>query len=294
MFITLQLVSTNRIILALKLSYLVFLFSSIPKAKGYTTRAHIFIYAGCSQEKYQPNTPFEANLNSFLSSVSGSSSDTSYNSFAIGNGSSSPPEGSIYGLYQCRADLRPNECSKCVKSCVDQIGLICPLAFGASLQLEGCYIRYEHVDFLGKPDTSLWYKRCSKAVANDAEFFRRRDDVLADLQVANGFGVSTSGFVEGFALCLGDLSMADCSSCLQEAVGKLRSICGSAASADVFLAQCYARYWEAGYYDEAESSKDDDQVGKSVAIIVGILAGLAILVVILSICKRAMGNHLIS
>lgn len=80
-------------------------------------------------------------------------------------------------------------------------------------------------------------------MANDAEFFRRRDDVLADLQVANGFGVSTSGFVEGFALCLMDLSVADCPSCLQEAVGKLRSICGSAASADLFLAQCYAWYW---------------------------------------------------
>ncbi|TKY63691.1 Cysteine-rich repeat secretory protein 15 [Spatholobus suberectus] len=289
MSITLQLDSTHTIALALKLSYMLFLFSSIPSAQGYTARAHIFIYAACSQEKYQPNTPFEANLNSFLSSVAGSPSDISYNSFAIGNGSSSPPEGSIYGLYQCRVDLRPIECSKCVKSCVNQIGLVCPLALGASLQLEGCYLRYENVDFLGKPDTSLRYKKCSKAVTNDDEFFRRRDDVLADLQAANGFGVSTSGFVEGFALCLGDLSVADCSSCLAEAVGKLRSICGSAASADVFLAQCYARYWEAGYYDEAESSDDDDQVGKSVAIIVGVLAGLAILVVLLSICRRAMG-----
>ncbi|KAL5133054.1 Cysteine-rich repeat secretory protein 15 [Glycine soja] len=243
--------STQRIILALKLSYLLFLFSSIPNAQGYTTRAHTFIYAGCSQENYQPNTPFETKLNSFLSSVSASSSDTSYNSFAIGNGSSSPPEGFIYGLYQCRADLRPNNCSKCVKNCVDQIGL---------------------------PDTNLWYKRCSKAVANNAEFFQRRDDVLADLQVANGFGVSTSGFVEGFALCLMDLSVADCPSCLQEAVEKLRSICGSAASADLFLAQ-------SGYYDEAESSEDDDQVGKSVAIIVGVLAGLAILVVLLNLQK---------
>ncbi|XP_014516175.1 cysteine-rich repeat secretory protein 15 [Vigna radiata var. radiata] len=289
MFISLQLDSTDRIIIALKLSYLLFLFSSIPNALGYTSRAHIFIYAGCSQEKYQPNTPFEANLNSFLSSVSDSSSENSYNSYAIGNGSSSLPEGSIYGLYQCRSDLRPKECSKCVKSCVDQIGLVCPLALGASLQFEGCYIRYEHVDFLGKPDTSLWYKKCSKAVTSDAEFLRRRDDVLSDLQAANGFGVSSSGFVEGFALCLGDLNVADCSSCLQAAVGKLRSICGSAASADVFLAQCYARYWEAGYYDQPESSNEDDQVGKSVAIIVGVLAGLAIIVVLLSICRRAFG-----
>jgi len=38
-----------------------------------------------------------------------------------------------------------------------------------------------------------------------------------------------------------------------------------------------------------ESSNEDDQVGKSVAIMVGVLAGLAILVVLLSICRRAFG-----
>ncbi|XP_061363141.1 plasmodesmata-located protein 8-like [Gastrolobium bilobum] len=284
---SLQLDSTHRNILALRLSYLLFLFSSILSSHSYTTRTHIFIYAGCSQEKYQPNSPFEANLNSFLSSVVSSSSDVSYNNFAFGNGSSTPPEGSIYGIYQCRGDLRPIDCSKCVESSVNQIGLVCPYALGASLQLEGCYLRYEHFDFIGKPDTSLRYRKCSKAVTNDVEFFRRRDDVLADLLTANGFRVSTSGFVEGFALCLGDLTVADCSSCLAEVVGMLKSICGSAAAADVFLAQCYARYWESGYYGEKDSPSED-QVGKSVAIIVGVLAGLAILVVLLSICLRAM------
>ena len=245
-----QLDSTHRTILALRLSIL-FLFSSILSANGYTTRSHIFIYAGCSQEKYQPNTPFEGNLNSFLSSVASSSSDVSYNSFAIGNGSSTPPEGSVYGLYQCRGDLSPIDCSKCIGSSVNQIGLVCPYALGASLQLEGCYLRYEHFDFIGKIDTSLRYKQCNKAVSNDVEFFRRRDDVLGDLQAANGFRVSTSGLVEGYAQCLGDLTAADCTSCLAEAVVKLKSLCGSAASAEVFLAQCYARYWASGYYDEA-------------------------------------------
>lgn len=119
------------------------------------------------------------------------------------------------------------------------------------MQLEGCYVRYERNDFLGKPDVGVRFRKCSKSVASDDEFFRRRDDVLADLQGANGFRVSTSGFVEGFAQCLGDLSAEDCSACLVEAVGKLKSSCGSAASADVFLGQCYARYWASGYYDQA-------------------------------------------
>lgn len=241
---------THKIILLLsRLTsfFLIFFISDVNH--GNLVQAHIFNYAGCSQEKYQPNSPFEGNLNSFLASVVSSSSQASYNSFAIGNGTSSPPEATVYGLYQCRGDLKIIDCSSCMQSAVNQIGLVCPYSYGAALQLEGCYVRYEHNDFLGKLDTSLRYKKCSKSINNDAEFFRRRDDVLADLQTAIGFKVSSSGLVEGYAQCLGDLNSADCSSCLADAVGKLKTLCGSAAAADVFLGQCYARYWASGYYD---------------------------------------------
>ncbi|XP_058753052.1 plasmodesmata-located protein 8-like [Vicia villosa] len=292
MLSNLPLHSTQRIIiiLSLRLSFLLIFSSSFPTSHSYPSRTHITIYASCSQEKYQPNTPFESNLNSFLSSVASSSSEVTYDSFAIGNETSTAqPYGAVYGLYQCRGDLHPLDCSKCVGRCVNQIGLVCPYSLGASLQFEGCYVRYEHSgDFLGKLDTGIRYKKCSKGVSSDVEFFRRRDDVLEDLQTANGFRVSSSGLVQGFAQCLGDLSVTDCSTCLVDAVGKLKSLCGSAAAADVFLGQCYARYWASGYYDERDSH-NDDQVGKSVAIIVGVFGGLAVLVVLLSICKKAAG-----
>lgn len=243
---SLQSHSTHKAIVALRLSSLfVFLIVYYPSFG----RAHIFIYAGCSQEKYVPNSPFEGNRNSFLASVVSSSSQAAYNSFAMGNGTSTPPEATVYGLYQCRGDLKTTDCSRCIESAVNQISLVCPYTYGASLQLEGCYVRYEHIDFLGKLDTSIWYKKCSKSVNNDIEFFKRRDDVLADLQTAVSFKVSSSGFVEGFAQCLGDLTPADCTTCLAEAIAKLKNLCGSAPAADVFLAQCYARYWASGYYD---------------------------------------------
>ncbi|XP_050107594.1 plasmodesmata-located protein 8-like isoform X3 [Malus sylvestris] len=251
--------STQKTILALRIiiSSIFFLFSSLITIHGNSIKSYIFIYAGCSQEKYQPNSPFEANLNSFLSSVVSSSSQVSYNNFAVGNGSTTP-EGSIYGLYQCRGDLKIFDCSKCIGSAVNQITLVCPYSYGASLQLEGCLVRYEHVDFLGKLDTSL--------------------------------RVSSSGLVEGFAQCLGDLIQNDCSSCIADAVGKLKSLCGSAAAVDVFLGQCYARYWASGYYEVSDSSNEDN-AGKTVAIIVGAVAGLAVLIVLLSVCRKTMVNH---
>ena len=238
----------NIFIFALRLYSLFFIFSSL-NSHGRLVDSHIFIYAGCSQEKYQPNSAFEGSLNSLLASVVSSAPQTSYNSFAMGNGSSTSTEGAVYGLYQCRGDLKTTDCSRCIESAVSQISLVCPYSYGAGLQLEGCYVRYEHVDFLGRLDTSLMYKKCSKSVSNDVEFYRRRDDVLADLQTATGFRVSSSGLVQGFAQCLGDLSSGDCSACLAEAVGKLKNLCGSASASDVFLSQCYARYWASGYYD---------------------------------------------
>ncbi|XP_022959107.1 cysteine-rich repeat secretory protein 15-like isoform X2 [Cucurbita moschata] len=257
---------------------------------GFPIRAHLFIYAGCSNEKYQQNSLFESNFNSLLSSMVSSSSQMNYNGYAIGNDSSTQPEGAIFGLYQCRGDMAMADCSKCIQNGVNQVHLACPYSYGASLQLEGCYVRYEHLDFLGKLDTSVRFKKCSSSSSNDVEFFRRRDDVLGDMQVGagNGFRVSSSGLVQGYAQCLGDLSSQDCSSCLADAVGKLKSLCGSAAAADVFLGQCYARYWASGFYPNSSVSSSDDQAGKTIAIIIGVVAGLAILVVLLSVCRRAM------
>jgi hypothetical protein len=37
-------------------------------------------------------------------------------------------------------------------------------------------------------------------------------------------------------------------------------------------------------------SSSEDQVGKTVAIIVGVLAGVAVLIVLLSVCRKAMGK----
>lgn len=233
---------------AVNLPYILFFFLPLLQGSNCLSTAHVFIYGGCSQSKYQPNSPFQGNLNSLLSSISSSSTQFSYNSFAVGNGTSSPPDAVVYGLYQCRGDLSIPECAACVESAVGQIALICVDGYGAQLQLDGCFVRYENADFLGKLDMALYFKKCSPSTSNDDEFFRRRDDVLADLQSAVTFRVRSLGVVEGVAQCLGDLSASDCSACLADAVGKLKSVCGSAKAVDIYLAKCYARYWASGYY----------------------------------------------
>uniref|UniRef100_A0A7N0TD39 Gnk2-homologous domain-containing protein n=1 Tax=Kalanchoe fedtschenkoi TaxID=63787 RepID=A0A7N0TD39_KALFE len=263
-----------------------------------SAQAYTFIYAGCSTEKYQPNpTPqssFQSNLNSLFASALSSSSQALYAAFALGNDSSSPPESAIYGLYQCRGDLRLTDCSKCIQSAVTQIGLICPYSYGASLQLDACLLRYEHINFLGTDELSVVYKKCSlKTLGSDLDFLKRRDDVLGQVG-SSGLGffrVTGSQGVEGYGQCLGDLSEGQCGQCLEEAARKIKVLCGASAAGDVFLGKCSIRYWASGYYDFSRGSRgtDDDDVGKTVAIMVGVIAGLAIIIVGLSFCHKALG-----
>ncbi|XP_051146850.1 plasmodesmata-located protein 8 [Andrographis paniculata] len=267
--------------------YTLFLFTVALLRIIHGGRANIFIYAGCSLDKFPPNSPYQSDLNALLSALSSSSSRSLYSSFSTGNAT---------GLYQCRGDLKTRDCADCVAAAVSQLDLLCPYTGGAALQLDGCFLRYDDGgDFVGKLDTSLRYKKCSASNGGDAEFVRRRDDMLADLggaaAAAAGFRVSSAGAVEGYAQCLGDLTAAECGECLAEGAAMVKSLCGAAVAGDVFLAKCYVRYWESGYYGSSSgrSSSEEDDVGKTVAIIVGVIAGLALLIVLLSLCRKSLG-----
>ncbi|CAN1345901.1 Plasmodesmata-located protein 8 [Linum perenne] len=280
------------------ISLLIIILSTSPNQAMAFPQYDIYIYGSCSQAKYQQNSIFETNLKTLLSSFHAGSSRAPYGTMTVGNDTmvSSSDGTVIYGLYQCRGDLNMADCSRCVESAVDQLGLECPSSLEGSIQLEGCFIRYGEVDFLGKPDTSVRFKKCSTHVDGDVDFLRRRDDVLAELEgptmAVNGFKVSTSGLVEGYAQCLGDLtSSGDCVACVTEAVEKLKQLCGSAAAAaEVFLGKCCARYWASGYYYIRSEPRNNDEMGKTVTIIVGVVAGLALVVlVILTLCRKSLG-----
>jgi hypothetical protein len=68
-------------------------------------RAESFIYAGCTQDKYDPGSSFSTNLNSMLTSFVNSASSYSYNNFSIPG-----PDAPVYGLYKCRGDLSLVDC----------------------------------------------------------------------------------------------------------------------------------------------------------------------------------------
>ncbi|KAF8768794.1 hypothetical protein HU200_007354 [Digitaria exilis] len=265
-----------------------------------------FVSAGCSPSRYAPNTAFESNLNSLLASMASAaaSSGSTYNTFtssaaaAVPTGRDAASPSAAYGLYQRRGDLRPGECVACVRDTVARLGAVCAHAYAASLQSEGCYVRYDDARDFGVADdtsssSSVAYRRCSAGTSGDAGFLSARGAVLAELQqqgVAEGGGykVSSSGPVHGVAQCLGGVTASTCAACVSQAVAQLGGgACAAALAADVYMVPCSVRYWANSNYFRPSQDNPGDDLGRTLAIIIGIMAGLALLVVFISFLRKA-------
>ncbi|MFS7969792.1 putative Gnk2-like domain-containing protein [Helianthus anomalus] len=249
-----------------------------------------FIYGGCSQIKYSPGSPYESNLDSLLTSLVNSATYSSYNKYSI---SGSTQQDIINGLYQCRGDLAMPDCATCVARAVTQLAPLCSQACGAAVQLEGCFVKYDNTSFIGQEDKTVVMKKCAPAVGYNPEVMGRRDAVLASLGSTSGlYRVGGSGDVEGVAQCVGDLSNGKCQDCVNEAIGRLKSDCGGAVFGDMFLAKCYARYSTSGAHAYARSHHGEhDEAEKTFAIIVGLLAGVALIIIFLTFMRKAFGRH---
>ncbi|XP_059623214.1 plasmodesmata-located protein 7-like isoform X2 [Cornus florida] len=203
-----------------------------------------FVYGGCSQIKYIPNSPYESNLNSLLTSLVNSATYSSYNNFTI---TGSTPQDSVYGLYQCRGDLAMPDCAACLARSVSQLGALCSQSCGGAVQLQGCFAKYDNTTFMGVEDKAVVLKKCGPSIDYDSDLINGKDAMLDSLGGAGGpYRVGGSGDVQGVAQCVGDLSVSECQDCVKEAIGRLRSDCGNAVYGDVFLGKCYARYSTSG------------------------------------------------
>ena len=121
------------------------------------------------------------------------------------------------------------------------------------MQLDGCLVKYDNTTFLGVEDKTVVVKKCGPSVGYDSDALTRRDAVLASLGAGDGgpyktYRAGASGNLQGVAQCVGDLSPSECTDCLGDAIGRLKTDCGPAAWGDVFLAKCYVRYSEGGVH----------------------------------------------
>ncbi|GMH20339.1 hypothetical protein Nepgr_022180 [Nepenthes gracilis] len=267
-------------------SVLMSLFVASVLATPSTFPVDSFIYSGCSLQKYAPNSQYETNVDSLLTSLVNSAMYASYNKFTTGAGSSTV----VHGIFQCRPDLQLSDCSSCVASSVSQLGVVCINSCGGVIQFGGCFVKYDNVSFLGVEDKTVVVKKCGPPIGYDSGALNQLDSALSYLTSQSGlFRVWASGDVRAVAECVGDLSAGECQDCLSSAVGLVKSDCLAAAWGDVFLTTCYARFSFGGdhSYSNHGSSNNDDEVQKSIAILIGLIAGVALLVFLLAFWRKS-------
>lgn len=254
-----------------------------------------FIYVGCSQYKLSPGSPYETSVDSVLTSFVSSSASSSYNNFTVPGPT---PSDTVYGLYQCGGDLAVADCSTCVSRAVSRVGTICAGSSGGTLQLEGCLVRYDNSTFLGVQDKTVLLRRCGPLVgATNSDELTRGDAVLGYIGAGDGsykpYRTGSSGSVRAVAQCVQDLGAGDCQDCLTEAIGRLKSDCRTAKWGDVYLAKCYVQYSD-GDHTSSGHGAADEEVEKTVVILIGVIAGVAVVIIFLSLtatmCERARGK----
>ncbi|PAN25116.1 hypothetical protein PAHAL_4G276600 [Panicum hallii] len=288
-----------------------------------------FVYAGCSQARYDPGSQYAADVDTALSSLVNSAGYTAYANYT----SPSAATG-LAGVYQCRSDLPAAVCGGCVKSAASKLSSLCNAAAGAAVQLRACFVRYGNDSFLGKQDTTVLFKKCGGESAGDTGVVAMRDAALGALVAASApadegsYRAGAAGYVQAMSQCVGDLGAKACSDCVSAASSQLKAGCGYASAGEVYLGKCYARFWSnagggsgssgvpvgggaggtgtsngvggAGGVGGASNGYayggfvpntygQHDESGKTLAIIIGLVAAVAIVIVLLSFIRRAGG-----
>ncbi|RCV21112.1 hypothetical protein SETIT_4G111500v2 [Setaria italica] len=286
-----------------------------------------FVYAGCSQARYDPGSQYAADVDTTLSSLVNSAGYTAYANYT----SPSAATG-LAGVYQCRSDLPAAVCGGCVKSAVSKVSSLCNSAAGAAVQLRACFVRYGNDSFLGKQDTTVLFKKCGGESAGDTGVVAMRDAALGALVAAaappagdGSYRAGAAGYVQAMSQCVGDLGAKACTDCVSAASSQLKAGCGYASAGEVYLGKCYARFWSnagggsgnggvpavgggagtgssngvggvgganngyayGGFVPNTYGQHDES--GKTLAIIIGLVAAVAIVIVLLSFVRRAGG-----
>ncbi|XP_015168149.1 cysteine-rich repeat secretory protein 3-like isoform X1 [Solanum tuberosum] len=278
------------------------IFKLTPQAKSDSDYTKL-IYKGCAkQDLSDPSGVYSQALSSLFGTLVSQSSKSKFYKTSTGSGQST-----ISGLFQCRGDLSNVDCYKCVSGLPILIDKLCgskPVA--ARIQLYGCYMLYEVAGFPQISGMEMLFKTCSGKNAPGSGFEERRDTAFSTLEngmaSSNGFYTTSYQSVYTMGQCEGDVGSADCADCVKNAVQKAQVECGSSVSGQIFLHKCFIGYSNSpngvprtssssSDWSPSSSSGSGQNVGKTVAIILGGVAGVAFILICVLFARNQMKKH---
>ncbi|EXB97657.1 Cysteine-rich receptor-like protein kinase 25 [Morus notabilis] len=213
-----------------------------------------YTYHSCpNTTTFAPNSTYQSNLNSLLSSLSSNATSREHHNATAGG---RDPSTVSYGLFFCRGDVGTKDCRECVQSAVEDVRNRCPVEKDAIIWYEQCQLRYSNLSFFGALDeTPTIYLWNTADITEKERFNQLVEDTLneATAEAAKGrpggekFAMRTANFsrfqkLYGLVQCSPDLSSEDCNRCLQDSVSKLPSCCYGKFGGRVISPCCNIRY----------------------------------------------------
>ena len=232
------------------------LFLSILSFLSLTSRAAdpVHLKTVCENSTFSSNSLYQTNIKSLLSSISSNTTQNlEFYNATIGQNTSNP----VYGLFNCRGDVTSQVCRDCVVAAVKEITSKCSKEKVAITWYDECILRYSNRSFFSQVDEKPMFRLYNtQNVTDQAKFNQLLNSSMIELANkttsdvptgAKNFGtsqVNISAFQTLYNLvqCTPDLSSANCSRCLLDAINFLPWCCSGKQGGRVVFPSCSFRY----------------------------------------------------
>lgn len=186
----------------------------------------------CSPKTFTPQSPYQSNLKDLLLKLSAQASlGQDFYQIPVGDVVGSQ----VYGSYLCRGDLTKQDgvCKDCVAAISEQVTeRYCPTAKEVVIWYEECMLRYSNRSFFNIMEEEPYLMMQYAANVTEPEHFRKvLQNILDEFASEAEHGaksfltkeVKFTGnlYIYGLMQCTPDLSGADCTECLRQAIGNL-------------------------------------------------------------------------
>ncbi|XP_065617512.1 cysteine-rich receptor-like protein kinase 10 [Quercus suber] len=208
----------------------------------------------CGNSTFSSNSLYQTNIKSLLSSISSNTTQNlEFYNATIGQNTSNP----VYGLFNCRGDVTSQVCRDCVVAAVKEITNTCSEEKVAITWYDECILRYSNRSFFSQVDEKPMFRLYNtQNVTDQAKFNQLLNSSMIELAnkttsdvptAAKNYGtsqVNISAFQTLYNLvqCTPDLSSANCSSCLLDALKLLPWCCSGKQGGRVVFPSCSFRY----------------------------------------------------
>jgi len=200
------------------------------------------------------SSEYQTNLDRVLKWMpSDATASIGYNHTTIGSNSS------VYGLYDCGADLAGYFCQFCISTAALEAPRLCPNRVSAVVWNDYCVIRYSNENFFGKPMTSpKWHTVGTKNISNMTEIqigeefvrnmIKRATNETNKLYYLGGFNLSATESRYGVVQCTRDLTKEGCRQCLEDIFAEVPKCCAQKVPWTVWSGSCLIRYDDHMFY----------------------------------------------